>query len=509
MSVQISHILNNQNTQINGIAKCITDNNTSIKELKEELNTLKTQLNQLLESDRSLPKISKEFNLKFDTKPHNFDGIEEQLEFGDYNYDVEDITDNEIVRELELYIDTETQKNTNYTEEKSTQLIIQKLNNIKEIIFLMQKLGIRGPRGPNGPPGPPGIHGEQGIQGIEGPQGIIGIQGKPGIEGVQGQPGVQGPTGEQGPEGKRGVRGPPGEMGPKGPRGEKGPLGDIGPNGIQGPPGLPGPKGPTGEKGPRGDKGLRGEQGLKGPDGLMGLRGDKGEDGDKGEKGEIGDKGEMGDKGQMGQMGVQGLPGEKGERGDRGPRGKRGLPGEPYNFLIGDYEDDTLEGTMLDFGKYLDNNPILKSVMEAEIKKRVENEVVRLVQTNIDSFIEKQLDKFNDIFNNSLQKKLQNVSINDIFDEKDFDDNIEMELSNQKELDNTPTVISTIDNNLNDNNLNDNIENDNVIMKLEKVNELQTDSNEINYNDIEEKLNKLFPNGYTLDDIENLNIDNI
>ena len=46
-------------------------------------------------------------------------------------------------------------------------------------------------------------------------------------------------------------------------------------------------------------------------------------------------------------------------------------------------------------------------------------------------------------------------------------------------------------------------------MKMKRVNKEETELLDINYNDIEDKLNKLFPNGYTLDDIENLNLDDI
>lgn len=502
MSGQITHMFNQLNNQISGIANHVTSNTTSIKNVDKEINNIKIkiiQLEQLIkkstEEDSSIPQMIKNYNLRLNHTSNSFDEIEQNLDNDidsvNYNYDSDDITDHEIVRELEIYIQTESQKDPNNNEEKSAQYIFQKLNQIKEVIFLMHKLGVRGPRGPQGIVGPCGPQGGQGVRGIPGVQGEKGIQGDNGVSGEQGIQGIRGVQGEQGVIGKRGIRGPAGEIGPRGVRGEKGEIGDRGPVGIQGPPGLPGPKGIVGDKGDRGDKGIKGDQGLKGPNGLMGIQGEKGEIGDKGPIGSRGDKGETGEMGDKGETGEAGDKGERGEKGERGLRGKRGPPGEPFNYLISDYDEENM-----DFSKYLDDNPLMKIAMENEIKLKVQNEVARIIEHNMHDYINTKLNAYNSIIDKTIQDKLNNIILpisqnqidNTHIDEK-IESNIDEELESDSDLYNIEMEIRKIN------------EEDDLtsFMKIDNT----------HYDEIEKKLNELFPEGYTLKDIDNINLDTL
>jgi len=533
MSVQLTHILNQQNIQLNGMAQCVTENTSSIKDLLKEMDNLKVKYEEVF-GNVSVNDFAKKFNLKFSNQPTNFNDIETHINFDEpeYGFDSDKITDNEIVRELEIYLDQEAEKDSSFNESKSPQIVLRKLKMIKEVIFLMRKLGLRGPHGGQGPPGPPGIQGPQGIIGIQGPRGLEGPQGPYGNIGEQGPPGVIGPKGTQGDRGESGIRGPPGEIGQKGPRGEQGPDGNIGPVGIQGPPGLPGPKGPIGDKGQRGDKGLRGDTGLKGPDGLMGIKGEMGDMGPTGMEGDHGMQGIPGKRGEQGPDGIQGLPGEKGPKGDRGLRGKRGLPGEPYSFMLTELEDENqITDGLLDFGKYLDNNPILKTIMEEEIRKRVQLEVTNIINQNVQDYIRKELQGLSSVFSQSVKEKVLELPVNQIYKEtndKNITDNIFHNLDSQithtipsNNLTNvTHDSVNYNLNNLDDTNDTDDINdidshNFNSIMD-DDLDYILNDNEESieykstkDYSNIEKKLEEMFPNGYSLDDLDNIDLNTL
>lgn len=360
-------------TQINIIAKTSIDNSNLIKKLEQEITDLKAKQKHIDEHKPDFKILDETLNKLFEDN---------------YCYDTAEITLEDITAELETYFNNEANKDC-LNKENKQEFINRKLQDIKETIYLMTKLGIRGPRGP---PGPLGSEGPQGPIGPQGKMGFEGIQGKQGVDGERGPEGPvgkPGPPGPEGPQGKIGIRGSQGEPGIRGPRGEKGEKGDIGDPGIQGPPGPPGPKGITGDKGERGDKGLKGDTGLKGVDGNIGLTGDKGEKGDPGERGFRGERGENGFMGERGEKGEKGDKGDRGDVGERGLRGKRGPPGEAFNAIIKDDDPD------ISFDKFLTNNPFLMDVMKHEIEKRISTEVETIIKNNIHTYINNHMQKIN------------------------------------------------------------------------------------------------------------------
>lgn len=431
--------------QINIVAKTTLENTSTIKRLETDLAKLNDTLNsiQKYEESKQIEKAKEksEFNIIDESLNKMFEE--------NYRYDQGEITSEELISELEKYFDDDADKNC--LEEDKDQYVNRKIRDIKETIYLMTKLGIRGTRGPPGPPGVCGEQGPVGPRGAIGQEGPIGKQGIDGERGPEGPVGKPGPPGPEGPQGKMGVRGPAGEIGPRGLRGEKGERGDIGDQGITGPPGPPGSKGEKGDKGERGDKGLRGDTGLKGPDGNIGISGDKGLPGDKGERGDKGEKGDKGFMGERGEKGEKGEKGDKGEMGERGLRGKRGPPGEAFNAII---KDDDPE---VSFDKYLSNNPFLMDVMKAEIEKRISKEVETIINNNIHSYINNYMQKIN------LQNEIINAPI----------------LNNNMLNDDKP--------NINDTNSLQYIPNEDII-QLEKM------------------LQEKYPNGFSVDDIDSIDL---